>query len=201
MEFPSNFLSIIGQYMNIMNNNITTGFNIDKSDKYADTIKRGPKMTDGNFMTASSRDTIIEQIAELQAKKPLVSEQIGAARMQGGLEENEELHMALEDMQRLDMDINRHEEKLIDIILIKPLPAGVYEIVEMGTTVTIMNIETEIESTYTILGVSDSDPENGIISFKSPLGAELIGREVGDEVEIQAGNNISEYEVMNIVVN
>jgi len=187
--------------MNIMNNNITTGFNIDESDKYADTMKRGTKMTDGNFMTASSRDAIIEQIAELQEKKPLVSEQIGAARMQGGLEENEELHMALEDMQRLDMDINRHEEKLIDIILIKPLPAGVYEIVEMGTTVTIMNIETEIESTYTILGVSDSDPENGIISFKSPLGAELIGREVGDEVEIQAGNNISEYEVMNIVVN
>ena len=182
-------------------NNITTGFNIDESDKYADTMRKGAKMTDGNFMTAKSRDKIIAQITELQAKKPLISEQIGAARMQGGLEENEELHMALEDMQRLEMDINRHEEKLVDIILIKPLPAGVYEIVEMGTTVTIMNIETEKESTYTILGVSDSDPENGIISFKSPLGAELIGREVGDEVEIQAGNNISEYEVMNIVVN
>ena len=182
-------------------NNITTGFNIDESDKYADTMKRGAKMTDGNFMTATSRDKIITQIAELQAKKPMVTEQIGAARMQGGLEENEELHMALEDMQRLEMDINRHEEKLVDIILIKPMRPGVYEFVEMGTTVTIMNLETEKESTYTILGVSDSDPENGIISFKSPLGAELIGREVGDEVEIQAGNNFSEYEVMNIVVN
>jgi transcription elongation factor GreA len=109
--------------------------------------------------------------------------------------------MALEDMQRLEMDINRHEEKLVDIILIKPMRPGVYEFVEMGTTVTIMNLETEKESTYTILGVSDSDPESGIISFKSPLGAELIGREVGDEVEIQAGNNFSEYEVINIVVN
>ena len=187
--------------MNIMNNNITTGFNIDESDKYADTMKRGTKMTDGNFMTASSRDAIIEQIAELQAKKPMVSEQIGAARMQGGLEENEELHMALEGMQRLDMDINRHEEKLVDIILIKPLLKGVYETVKVGTTVTILNIETDQELTYTILGVHDSDPNNGIISFKSPLGGELLNREVGDEVEIQAGNNISEYEILKIVAN
>ena len=182
-------------------NNITTGFNIDDSDKYADTMRKGTKMIEGNFMTVSSRDTIINQIGELQAKKPMISEQIGAARMQGGLEENEELHMALEDMQRLDMDINRHEEKLVDVIIIEPLPKGTYEIVEMGTTVTIMNIETEQESIYTILGVHDSDPNNGIISYKSPLGAELIGREVGDEVEIQAGNNFSEYEVTNIVVN
>mgnify|MGYP000291758246 CR=1 FL=1 len=181
-------------------NNIITGFNIDESDKYADTMRKGTNMAHGNFMTASARDKIIEQIAELQAKKPLVSEQIGAARMQGGLEENEELHMALEDMQRLDMDINRHEEKLIDVILIKPLPAGVYKTVEMGTTVTIMNMETEKESTYTILGVSDSDPVNGIISFKSPLGGELLNREVGDEVEIQAGNNITNYEITKIVV-
>jgi transcription elongation factor GreA len=180
-------------------NNITTGFNIDNSDKYADTM-RGIDMTTGNFMTASSRDKIVEQIAQLQAKKPLITEQIGAARMQGGLEENEELIMALEEMQRVDMDIHRHQEKLVDIILIKPLPAGVYEIIKMGMTVTIVNIDTAEEFTYTILGAHDSDPNNGIISVKSPLGAELLHREVGDEVEIRAGNTIANYEIIKIVV-
>ena len=183
--------------MNIMNN-ITIGFNIDNSDKYANN-KRGIDMTKSNFMTASTRDKIIAQIQELEGKKPTISEQIGNARLQGGLEENEELIMALEEMQRLDMDIHRHQEKLADITLISQLPPGKHKIVKMGTTVTIMNIETEKEFTYTILGVHDSDPNVGIISFKSPLGAELLSREVGDDVEIRAGNNISNYEIIKIV--
>jgi transcription elongation factor GreA len=184
--------------MNIMNNNITIGFNIDNSDKYANTM-RGTDMTKSNFMTASTRDKIIAQVQELEGKKPAISEQIGNARMQGGLEENEELIMALEEMQRLDMDIHRHQEKLVDVALISQLPPGKHKIVKMGTTVTIMNIETEKESIYTVLGIHDSDPNNGIISFKSPLGGELLSREVGDEIEIQAGNNISNYEIIKIV--
>jgi transcription elongation factor GreA len=70
----------------------------------------------------------------------------------------------------------------------------------VGTTVTVLNTDTDVESTYTILGEHDSDPNNGIISFKSPLGSELLQRSVEDEVEIRAGNNISNYEIIKIVV-
>ena len=182
--------------MNISN---ITNFNIDNSDKYASTM-RGINMTNGNFMTASTRDKIIAHVQKLESKKPAISEQIGNARLQGGLEENEELIMALEEMQRVEMDIHRHQEKLVDIQLIHPLSPGVRNIITVGTTVTILNIGTDVESTYTILGEHDSDPNNGIISFKSPLGAELLQRSVGDEVEIRAGNNISEYEIIKIVV-
>lgn len=182
--------------MNISN---ITHFNIDNSDKYASTM-RGINMTNGNFMTASTRDKIIAQVQKLESKKPAISEQIGNARLQGGLEENEELIMALEEMQRTEMDIHRHQEKLVDIQLIHPLSPGIRNIITVGTTVTILNIDTDVESTYTILGEYDSDPNNGIISFKSPLGAELLQRSVGDEVEIRAGNNISEYEIIKIVV-
>ena len=178
-------------------NNITH-FNIENSDKYANTM-RGNGMTKSNFMTASTRDKILAQIKELEGKKPAISEQIGNARLQGGLEENEELIMALEEMQRLDMDIHRHQEKLADVTLISQLSPGKHKIVKMGTTVTIMNIDTEEESTYTVLGVHDSDPQNGIISYKSPLGAELLQRSVGDDVEIRAGNNVSNYEIIKIV--
>ena len=182
--------------MNISN---ITHFNIDDSDKYASTM-RGINMTNGNFMTASTRDKILAQIRELEGKKPTITEQIGNARLQGGLEENEELIMALEEMQRVDMDIHRHQEKLVDIQLIQPLSPGIRNIITVGTTVTILNIDTDVESTYTILGEHDSDPNNGIISFKSPLGAELLQREVDDEVEIRAGNNITNYEIIKIVV-
>jgi len=182
--------------MNISN---ITHFNIDNSDKYASTM-RGINMTNGNFMTASTRDKIIAQVQKLESKKPAISEQIGNARLQGGLEENEELIMALEEMQRVDMDIHRHQEKLVDIQLIQPLSPGTRSIVVVGTTVTVLNTDTDVESTYTILGEHDSDPNNGIISFKSPLGSELLQRSVGDDIEIRAGNNISNYEIIKIVV-
>ena len=176
-----------------------TNFNIDNSDKYAST-KRGIDMTNGNFMTATTRDKILAKIQELESKKPEISQQIGNARLQGGLEENEELLMALEEMQRIDMEIGRHQEKLVDVIIIPPHRVfGKKSTVTVGTTVTIVNINTDEEITYTILGEHDSDPANGVISFKSPMGAELLNRSVGDEVEIRAGNNSTDYEIIKIV--
>ena len=182
-----------------MNFNTITHFNIDNSAKYASTM-RGIDMTKSNFMTASTRDKILAQIQKLESKKPAISEQIGNARLQGGLEENEELIMALEEMQRTDMEVHRHHEKLTDIQLIQPLSPGIRSIITLGTTVTIKNTKTKEEFTYTILGEHDSDPNNGIISFKSPLGGELLNREVGDDVEIRAGNTIANYEILKIVV-
>ena len=177
-----------------MTNNTLTYFNVADSDKYAGT-KRGITMTTGNFMTESTRSRIHAEILKLEDKKPDISERIGAARLQGGLEENEELLMALEDMQRTDMEIGRLHEQLIDVSIIESLKPGKKKVAVLGTTITILNIDKDVEVTYTILGVYDSDPANGIISFKSPLGAELLGREVGDEIEV----NDTAYEVLKIV--
>ena len=104
--------------------------------------------------------------------------------------------MALEDMQRIDMELGRYNEMLQDAQIILPLYPGKKKKVVIGTTVSIMNVKTEEEFTYTILGVHDSDPNNGIISFKSPMGQELLSREVGDEIEV----NESYYEITKIVV-
>jgi len=171
-----------------------TYFNIENSDKY-DANKRGINMTEGNFMTSSTRDRILADIRELELKKPEISDRIGEARLQGGLEENEELLMALEDMQRHDQEVNRYQEMLTDVQIIQPITLGKKKIVAVGTTVTISNIDTDQEFSYTILGVHDSDPTNGIISLKSPMGMELLTREVGDEVEV----NGSYYEILKIV--
>jgi transcription elongation factor GreA len=178
----------------IMKNETITYFNTSDSDKYAGT-KRGFTMATGNFMTASTRDRIHADIINLEEKRPEISDRIGEARLQGGLEENEELLMALEDMQRHEQEISRYQERLIDIQLIPQLPLGKKKNVLVGTTVTILNTETDQEFTYTILGVHDSDPENGIISMKSPMGMELLSREIGDEVEV----NNTYYEILKIV--
>ena len=173
-----------------------THFNIESSDKYASTLRGDTDMENGNFMTSKTRDRILAEVRVLEDKKPEISTRIGEARLQGGLEENEELLMALEDMQRIDMELGRYNEMLQDVKIIQPLPPGKKKKIVIGTTVSIMNIETEAEFTYTILGVHDSDPNNGIISFKSPMGQELLSREVGDEIEV----NESYYEITKIVV-
>ena len=170
-----------------------THFNIDHSDKY-DVTKRGVNMTEGNFMTTSTRDRIMKDIRELESKKSDISDRIGEARMQGGLEENEELLMALEDMQRHEQEVNRYQEMLFDAKIIQPIKLGKKKNVSVGTTVTIMNIDNDQEHTWTLLGVHDSDPNNGIISMKSPMGMELLTREVGDEIEV----NGTYYEILKI---
>ena len=152
-------------------------------------------MAEGNFMTGKTRDRIMTDIRELEEKKSDISDRIGEARMQGGLEENEELLMALEDMQRHEQEAYRFQEMLFDFKIIEPLKPGKKKNVVVGTTVTIMNIDNEKEFTYTILGVHDSDPDNGIISLKSPMGVELLTREVGDEIEV----NGTYYEILKIV--
>ena len=173
-----------------------THFNIDNSDKYASTLRGDTDMENGNFMTSKTRDKILAEVRIIEDKKPEISTRIGDARLQGGLEENEELLMALEDMQRIDMELGRYNEMLQDVKIIQPLSPGKKKKIVIGTTVSITNIESEAKFTYTILGVHDSDPNNGIISFKSPMGQELLSREVGDEIEV----NESYYEITKIVV-
>jgi len=171
-----------------------THFNVDSSDKYLG-IQRGTNMTQGNFMTVKTRDRILADIRGLEDKRPSISTRIGDARLQGGLEENEELIMALEDMQRLEIDLARHQDMVYDFKIIEQLKPGKKKEVVVGTTVSITNINTDQEFTYTILGVHDSDPNNGIISLKSPMGTELLNRSVGDEIEV----NESYYEITKIV--
>ena len=173
-----------------------THFNIESSDKYASTLRGDTDMENGNFMTSKTRDRILAEIQNIEDSKPEISTRIGDARLQGGLEENEELLMALDDLQRIDMELSRYNEMLQDAQIIQPLSPGRKKKVVIGTTVSIMNIKTKAEFTYTILGVHDSDPNIGIISFKSPMGQELLSREVGDEIEV----NESYYEITKIVV-
>ena len=108
--------------------------------------------------------------------------------------------MALEEMQRVEVEIIRLSE-IIDKSATLNIPkSGEYDIVRPGMTVEIENFNTEKVMTYTILGEFESDPNQGSISYKSPLGKELLNMRVGDCVELQRGNDIIEYEILRIFV-
>ena len=70
--------------------------------------------------------------------------------------------------------------------------------VVFGRTVLLYNMDTEEEVTYQLLGPYESDPDNGKISVKSPIGMALLGSEVGDEVKVNTPGGLQEFEVLEI---
>jgi transcription elongation factor GreA len=178
---------------------ILTGFNTNKSDKYT----KNREQEYNNIMdliTEKGRKDVHEKISELQKRKPFVSEQIAAARENGGIDENEELYMALEDLQRLDVEISRLQSIVDKSQELKIPPPNDYPTIRPGMTVQLENFNIDKIVTYTILGEYESDPNSGSISFKSPLGKELLGLHVGSVVELIRGDNVIEYEVLRIFV-
>ncbi|MDA9373966.1 GreA/GreB family elongation factor [bacterium] len=176
-------------------------FTINQSDKYTDGTNNSQEQPHTmDIITKEGRADVIQRVAKLQARKPEISERLSAARDQGGVEENEELHSALEDMQRNDQEIDRLAQILTKCKLLEPLAPGKYERVGAGMTVKLENFNVNKIVEYTILGEVESDPGKGIISFKSPLGAELINTKVGDYIELDRGTTIIEYEVLEIFV-
>lgn len=180
---------------------ILTGFNIDNSDKYTNNNNSEQdynKIMD--LLTENGRSDLLKRISDLQKKKPEISERISSARDNGGVEENEELHMSLDELQRVDMEISRLQD-ILDKSSILSLPSvGEYDKVKPGMTVELENFNIDKIVTYTILGEYESDPGKGSISYKSPLGRELLGLGIGDVVELERGNDIIEYEILRIFV-
>ena len=70
--------------------------------------------------------------------------------------------------------------------------------VSFGSSVKVVNLDTDEEEIYTLCGVLESEPENGLISIHSPIAKALIGKEVDDEFKIKLPNAVKEYEILEI---
>lgn len=156
------------------------------------------KEVSGDIITEKGRKHILERIHILSKRKPLISEQIKDARENGGIEENEEFSMALEEMMRLDMEIAKLQFIAETYAIIPTKEKGDYSKVEVGLSVTVKNLSTDKIITYTILGEMESDPSEGVISHKSPVGKELLGCSVGDVAYIERNKDYIELEILKI---
>lgn len=133
-------------------------------------------------MLQAGYEKLNAQLRELKAERPQIVDAIEEARAHGDLSENAEYHAAKERQGQVEATIADLEDKLSRAQIIDPTTLSGDKIV-FGATVTLLD-EDDKPIRYQIVGQAEADAKLGMISYNSPLGRALIGREVGDEVEV-----------------
>jgi transcription elongation factor GreA len=149
-------------------------------------------------MTLEGYDLLIEEFKFLlEVEKPKTAEEKLVAAAQGDRSENADYHAAKEKLRFMDKRLFYLNSMIQKSQIIDPL-LHEHNKVSFGSTVTILNIDTDEEEVYTLCGVLESEPENGLISIHSPIAKAMIGKEVEDEFKVQLPKSKKEYEIQEI---
>jgi transcription elongation factor GreA len=146
-------------------------------------------------MTAEGLARLEEELKTLRSQeRPAVIRAIAEARAHGDLSENAEYHAARERQSFIEGRIAELETIIpsSEVIDISKLSGNQ---VRFGAKVTVLDEETEQEKTYRIVGQYEADMKDGSISISSPLAKALIGKKVGDSVEVPAPGGARAYEI------
>jgi transcription elongation factor GreA len=133
-------------------------------------------------MLAEGYERLTADLKVLRAERPKIVEAIEEARAHGDLSENAEYHAAKERQGQVEALIGDIEDRVSRAQIIDPTTLSGDRIV-FGATVTLLD-ENEKQVRYQIVGQTEADVGSGRISYSSPIGRALIGKSVGDEVEV-----------------
>jgi len=150
-------------------------------------------------MTKRGETKLREELADLKSnQRPTVIAAIAEAREHGDLKENAEYHAARDQQSFIEGRIKEIDAKLStsQIIDVTTLPKS--DKVVFGATVKLMDLDSDEEITYQIVGHDEADLKALRISFGSPVAKALIGKLVGDEVGVTTPNGVREYEILEV---
>ena len=147
-------------------------------------------------MTVSGEATLREELERLKkVERPRITDAIAEAREHGDLKENAEYHAAREQQSFNEGRIMEIEGKLSNAQVIDVTTIPKTGKVIFGTTIDLINIDTDETVTYRIVGEDEADVKNNLISVGSPIARALIGKEEGDVVTVKAPGGDIEYEI------
>ena len=150
-------------------------------------------------MTKVGAEKLREQLHELKTvDRPRITTAIAEARAHGDLSENAEYHAAREQQSFMEGRINKIESTLADVQIINVKEINETDKVVFGATATILNLNSDEEVTYQIVGELEADINIGLISIASPIARSLIGKQVGDIVDVNAPSGVIEYEIIQV---
>lgn len=149
-------------------------------------------------MTPAGFQSLQEELRHLKAVvRPKVINDIAEARSHGDLSENAEYDAARERQSFVEARIRDLEGKIsrAQVIDVSKLQGNR---VVFGATVTICDVESEQSQTWTLVGEDEADPKGNKLSISSPMARTLVGKAVGDQVEMRTPKGVREYEILEL---
>ena len=148
------------------------------------------------MLTEDGYNKLVEKLNYLKSVRRIeVAERLKAAIALGDLSENSEYDDAKNEQAFLEGEIMDLEAKIRNSDIIK---SGEGDVVQMGSKVTVKDLEFDEEETYMLVGSTEADPDEYKISNESPLGVAILGQKVGSVVEVHAPAGIIKYQIMKI---
>lgn len=155
-------------------------------------------MTDRIPMSPEGYNKIKAELEHLESvEMPLISQKIAEARAEGDLKENAEYHGARETQGMLQAKINQLSTKLSRAVIVDTSRIPKDEIA-FGARVTVMDLDLDESETITLVGDGDEDYDRGRYLITSPIGQGLLGKKVGEEVEIPVPKGKIRFRVLDI---
>lgn len=146
------------------------------------------------LMTYEKLKELEGKLAKLEKSRPFAASEVSRLAELGDFSENVEYQLAKGRLRSINERILRLEYQINHAVVIDPTKST--DRISLGHTATVeVNGKTK---TYQILGSTESQPEQGIISHQSPLGLALLGKRVGEVVEVLAGGKLVEYKILSI---
>jgi len=150
-------------------------------------------------MTVVGAEKLKTELQRLKTvERPRIIQAIAEARSHGDLSENAEYHAAKEQQGFTEGRITELEHKLATAQVIDPKTVNANGRVVFGATLNLMDERSGQEVTYQIVGDHEADIASGKISISSPIARALIGKELGDVVEVQVPDGLRSYEILDI---
>lgn len=149
-------------------------------------------------MTLEGYRALDDELRNLKTvERPAVIQAIAEAREHGDLSENAEYHAAKERQGYIEGRVVELEDKIgrAQVIDVSKLDGT---IVKFGATVTVVDEDTDEEAVYKIVGEDEADVKSGKVSLTSPIARALIGKDVGDVVEVAAPGGAKSYEILKV---
>ena len=150
-------------------------------------------------MTVQGANNLRQELEKLKTvERPRIAKAIGEARAHGDLRENAEYHSAKDVQGFIEARIRDIESKLsnANIIDVSRLPQN--GIVVFGTTAHVLNIDTNVEFTYQLVGDDEADIKLGKISINSPIARALVGKKINELTQATTPKGTMQLEIVNI---
>ncbi|MBX4201755.1 transcription elongation factor GreA [Candidatus Saccharibacteria bacterium] len=145
-------------------------------------------------LTQEGVDELKAELVTLTAQRPHVADRIKQARSLGDLSENAEYQTAREEQDRLETRISELDHIIQNSQVIKKPKKDGH--VRLGSTVSLKNTGKPVQ--FQVVGTMEADPAAGKISDESPIGKALLGKQVGDKVEIKSPTGLHAYKIVEI---